>query len=152
MNSLHDLLKESTQLYSRLLELEHEKYDALIKADIEILDAIVSKEQAYYMKMRGDEQKREKLLKDMGFSGNTMREIIEMSQGEEKAKLNDAYIELNELLKEVKKINGMCKTLIEARLRRVDNALSQLGEKENTYTDAEHKNGNAKSLIISKKI
>ena len=90
MNSLHDLLKESTQLYSRLLELEHEKYDALIKADIETLDAIVSKEQAYYMKMRGDEQKREKLLKDMGFSGNTMREIIEMSQGEEKAKLNDA--------------------------------------------------------------
>ena len=152
MNSLYDLLKESTQLYSRLLELEHEKYDAVIKADIETLDDIVSKEQAYYMKMRGDEQKREKLLKEMGFSGKTMREIIDTSQGEEKIRLNDAYNEFNELLKEVKKINGMCKTLMEVRIRRVDNALSRLGEKENTYTDAEHKNGNAKSLIFSKKI
>jgi flagellar biosynthesis/type III secretory pathway chaperone len=152
MNPLYDLLKGSTQLYSKLLELEHEKYDAVIKADVEVLDDIVSKEQAYYMKMRGDEQKREKLLKEMGFSGKTMREIINMSQGEEKDRLNDVYNELNGLLKEVKKINGMCKTLIEVRLRRVDNALSQLGEKENTYTETEHKNGNAKSLIFSKKI
>ena len=152
MNSLYSMLKKSTQLYSSLLELEHEKYDAVIKADIETLDDIVSKEQAYYMKMRGDEQKREKLLESMGFSGKTLREIIDVSQGEEKVRLNDVFNELNDLLKEVKKINGMCRTLIEVRLRKVDNVLSQLGEKENTYTETEHKNGNIKSLIFSKKI
>lgn len=152
MNSLYDFLKEGTQLYSNLLDLEYEKYDAVIKADIKTLDDIVAKEQAYYMKMRGNEQKREKLLEKMGLGGKTLREIIDMSQSEEKAMLNDAYNELNELLKEVKKINGMCRTLIEVRLRRVDNALNELGEKENTYTDTEHKNGSAKSLMISKKI
>ena len=115
MNSLYSMLKKSTQLYSSLLELEHEKYDAVIKADIETLDDIVSKEQAYYMKMRGDEQKREKLLESMGFSGKTLREIIDVSQGEEKVRLNDVFNELNDLLKEVKKINGMCRTLIEVR-------------------------------------
>lgn len=142
MNSLYDLLKESTQLFSKLLELEHEKYDAVIKADIEMLDDIVSDEQAYYLKIRGDEQKIENLLEEIGCSGKSLREIIDMSQGEEKTKLINAYKELNELLKEVKKINRMCKTLIEVRLRRVDNALSQLGENKN----------NAKSLMISKKI
>lgn len=142
MNPLYDLLKESTQLFSKLLELEHEKYDAVIKADIEMLDDIVSDEQAYYLKIRGDEQKIENLLEEIGCSGKTLREIIDMSQGEEKTKLINAYKELNELLKEVKKINRMCKTLIEVRLRRVDNALSQLGENKN----------NAKSLMISKKI
>lgn len=152
MNSLYDLLKESAQLYGKLLELEHEKYDAIIKADIKMLDDIVSKEQACYMKMRGDEQKREKLLVKLGFGDMTLREIIDLSQGEEKTMLSDAYNELSELLKEVKKINEMCRTLIEIRLRRVDNVLSQLGETENTYTDAEHKNSKAKSRIISQKI
>ncbi len=152
MNLLYDFLKEGTQLYSNLLDLEYEKYDAVIKADIKTLDDIVAKEQAYYMKMRGNEQKREKMLEKKGLEGKTLREIIDMSQGEEKTMLNDAYNELNELLKEVKKINGMCRTLIEVRLRRVDNALNELGEKENTYTDTEHKNGSAKSLMISKKI
>jgi flagellar biosynthesis/type III secretory pathway chaperone len=151
MNSLYDLLKESTQLFSKLLELEHEKYDAVIKANIEMLDDIVSDEQAYYLKMRGDEQKRENLLEEMGCSGKTLREIIDMSQGEEKTKLRDAYKEFNELLKEVKKINRMCRTLIEVRLRRIDSVLSQLGE-NNTYTDMKHKDNNAKSLMISKKI
>lgn len=152
MNSLYDLLKESTQLYGNLLELEYEKYDAVIKADIKLLDSIVAKEQVYYMKMRGAEQKREQLIEKMGYDNKTMREIIELSDEEQKTMLNDAYDEFNKVITEVKKINGMCKTLIEVRLRRVDKAMSLLGEKENTYAEMERKNGNAKSLLISKKI
>ncbi|HAQ41612.1 MAG TPA: hypothetical protein DCM73_12805 [Clostridiales bacterium] len=152
MNTLYNLLKENAQLYGNFLELEHKKYDAVIKADIKALDEIVAKEQAYYLKMRGAEQKREQLSEVMGFGDKTLKEIIELSDDEEKPLLSDAYNELNELITEVKKINGMCKTLIEVRLHRVDKAMSQLGEKENTYTDIEHKPGKAKSLIISKKI
>lgn len=152
MNSLHDLLKESTQLYGNFLDLEYKKYDAVIKADTAALDDAVSKEQAYYLKMRGTEQKRERLIETMGFKDKTLREIIELSDDKQKQLLSDAYNELNKLITEVKKINSLCRTLIEVRLHRVDNALRLLGEKENTYGGGEYRDSGVKSMIISKKI
>lgn len=152
MNSLHDLLKESTQLYGNFLDLEYKKYDAVIKADTAALDDAVSKEQAYYLKMRGTEQKRERLIETMGFKDKTLREIIELSDDKQKQLLSDAYNELNKLITEVKKINSLCRTLIEVRLHRVDNALRLLGEKENTYGGREYRDSGVKSMIISKKI
>lgn len=152
MNSLHDLLKESAQLYGNFLDLEYKKYDAVIKADTAALDDAVSKEQAYYLKMRGTEQKRERLIETMGFKDKTLREIIELSDDKQKQPLSDAYNELNKLITEVKKINSLCRTLIEVRLHRVDNALRLLGEKGNTYGGREYRDSGVKSMIISKKI
>ena len=68
-----DILNESADLYKSFLELEYEKHDAIIKNDIELLEDIVSKEQVYYMKMRGLDQKREKLIDSMGFKGMTLK-------------------------------------------------------------------------------
>lgn len=151
MEKLIDILKESADLYKNFLELEYKKYDTIIKNDIDALDDIVSKEQAFYMQMRGLEQKREKLIDSMGMNGKTLKEIID-SEVSDKNELLGEYEELKGIISEVKKINSLSKTLIEVRLRRIDKAKSQLGETENTYTYKEIKNGNAKSLILSKKI
>lgn len=151
MEKLKKLLEESADLYNNFLELEYNKYDAVLKNDIESLDDIVSKEQAFYLKMRGLEQKREKLISSMSMSGKTLKEIIDCS-GDAKNMLNEEYDKLNGIVSEVKKISHMCKTLLEVRLHRIDKAMSQLGEKENTYTNKEIKNNNAKSLMIFKKI
>lgn len=151
MEKLIDILKESADLYKNFLELEYKKYDTIIKNDIDALDDIVSKEQAFYMQMRGLEQKREKLIDSMGMNGKTLKEIID-SEVSDKDELLGEYEELKGIISEVKKINSLSKTLIEVRLRRIDKAKSQLGETENTYTYKEIKNGNAKSLILSKKI
>lgn len=151
MEKLIDILKESADLYKNFLELEYKKYDTIIKNDIDALDDIVSKEQAFYMQMRGLEQKREKLIDSMGMNGKTLKEIID-SEVSHKDELLGEYEELKGIISEVKKINSLSKTLIEVRLRRIDKAKSQLGETENTYTYKEIKNGNAKSLILSKKI
>lgn len=151
MEKLKKLLEESADLYTNFLELEYEKYDTVLKNDIETLDDIVSKEQAFYLKMRGLEQKREKLIDSMGMSGKTLKEIIELL-GDEKSILIEDFDKLNNIISEVKKISHMCKTLLEVRLHRIDKAMSQLGEKDNTYTNGEIKKTNGKSLIISKKI
>lgn len=151
MDKLKELLEESADLYNNFLELEYEKYDTVLKNDIETLDDVVSKEQAFYLKMRGLEQKREKLIDSMGMSGKTLKEIIDSSE-EAKNMLIEEYEKLNSIMSEVKKISHLCKTLLEVRLHRIDKAMSQLGEKENTYTNKESKNNNAKSLMISKKI
>lgn len=151
MNNLIKLLEENAELYKNFLELEYKKYDTVIRNDIETLDDIVTKEQAFYLKMRGLEQKREKLIDSMGMKGKTLKEIID-SADSEKNILIEEYDKLNSIISEVKKVSNMCKTLLEVRLHRIDKAMSQLGEKENIYTNNEVKNNNAKSIILSKKI
>lgn len=150
MEELIELLKESADVYKQFLELEYTKYDIVIKNDIEKLDDIVSKEQVVFLKMRGLEQKREKLIISMGMNGKTFKEIIDYLDKDEN--LLSEYEKLKSIISEVRKISSLCKTLIEVRLHRLDKAMSQLGESENTYTNKEIKNGSAKSLIISKKV
>jgi alanyl-tRNA synthetase len=148
MNTLYELLKENAELYKIFLDLEYKKYDAVIKNDIKLLDNIVSKEQAHYLKMRGIEQKREKLMDSLGMSDKTLKEIIDSSECDI---LEKQYEELSNTITELKKINSLLKTVIEVRLNRIEKAMISLGEKENTYSNGKNKN-TQKSLLISHKI
>lgn len=148
MNTLYELLKENAELYKIFLDLEYKKYDAVIKNDIKLLDNIVSKEQAHYLKMRGIEQKREKLMDSLGMSDKTLKEIIGSSECDI---LEKQYEELSNTITELKKINSLLKTVIEVRLNRIEKAMISLGEKENTYSNGKNKN-TQKSLLISHKI
>lgn len=151
MNELRDILREMIQLYKPCLDLEYDKHEAAIKNDIETLDRIVSEEQVFYMKMRGLEQKREKLFNSMNLGNRSLSEIIDTMEEkqDEFKKLQD---ELNDILAELKKINSLNKTVIEVQLRRIDKAMKDLGEKENTYTSGKSNDNPPKSLLISRKI
>ncbi len=151
MNTLCELLKENTKIYKMFLELEYDKYEAVIKNDVISLDDIVSQEEVYYLQMKGIEHKREKLLNSLGLSGKTLNEIIDASEDEFKTNLQEQFEELNNTIKELKKINGLLMTVIEVRLRRINKEMSDLGEKENTYTNDKSKNA-AEGLLISQKI
>lgn len=148
MNTLYELLKENAELYKIFLDLEYKKYDAVIKNDIKSLDDIISKEQAYYLKLRGIELKREKLMDSLEMGGKTLKEIIDSSECE---KLEEQYEELRNTITELKKINNLIKTVIEVRINRIDKAMLSLGEKENTYSNGKSRN-TQKSLLISHKI
>lgn len=152
MKTLHELLIESAEVYKNFLELEYKKYDTVIKDDIAALDDIVANEQVYYLKIRGLEQKREKLFETIGMKNKTLKQIIELSDEEHRPMLTEAYEELYKLILDTKKISNLCKTVIEVRLRRVHKAMNQMGEKDNTYSIEESKNNNSKSFLLSKKI
>ena len=77
MNTLCELLKENVEIYALFLDLEWEKYNAVIKDDVLTLNDIVSQEEVYYLKMKGIEQKREKQIELLGLKGKTFKEIID---------------------------------------------------------------------------
>lgn len=151
MDKLLEILEESAELYKNFLELEYKKYDTVIKNDIDTLDDIVSKEQVFYLQMRGNEQKREKVIGDMGYKDMSLKEIIQANDKADTRNLNDKYEELCKLIIDVKKISSLCKTLIEVRMHRIDKVMKQLGEEENTYSNKQVV-GKTKSLILSKRI
>ena len=151
MNTLCELLKENNEIYKMLLELEYDKYEAVIKNDVISLDNIVSQEEVYYLQMKGIEHKREKLLNSLGLSGKTLKEIIDAAENEFKTNLQEEFEELNNTIKELKKINELLKTVIEVRLRKINKEMSNLGENKNTYTNDKSKNA-TEGLLISQKI
>ena len=151
MDSLYQLLKEYTEIYKMFLELEYDKYEAVIEDDVIALDNIVSQEEVYYLQMKGIEHKREKLLNSLELSGKTLKEIIDVAENESKIKLQEQFEELNNTIKELNKINDLLKTVIEVRLRRINKEMNNLGKKENTYTNDNSKNV-TEGLLISHKI
>ena len=151
MNTLCELLKENNEIYKMLLELEYDKYEAVIKNDVISLDNIVSQEEVYYLQMKGIEHKREKLLNSLGLSGKTLKEIIDAAENEFKTNLQEEFEELNNTIKELKKINELLKTVIEVRLRKINKEMSNLGENKNTYSNDKSKNA-TEGLLISQKI
>jgi len=82
-DSLCDILKESTETYENLAKLEYDKYDLMIRDDINRLDEIISKEQVFYLKMKGLEQRRQKATRNINMQDKTLKEIIESSSDEE---------------------------------------------------------------------
>ncbi|HQK53712.1 MAG TPA: flagellar protein FlgN [Sedimentibacter sp.] len=151
MDSLYQLLKEYTEIYKMFLELEYDKYEAVIEDDVIALDNIVSQEEVYYLQMKGIEHKREKLLNSLELSGKTLKEIIDAAENESKIKLQEQFEELDNKIKELNKINDLLKIVIEVRLRRINNKMNNLGEKENIYTNDKSKNV-TEGLLISHKI
>jgi ribosome assembly protein YihI (activator of Der GTPase) len=150
-NALYALLIEYTEIYENAVKLEYEKYDASVKNDIVKLNEVISKEQVFYLKMKGLEQKREKLTLSMKVKDKSLKEIIELYEGDNKIRLKSECDRLNKALVDFKKINNECKTIIDIRLHRINNVMSKLGQKENTYTN-NSKHSNIKSNILSKKI
>jgi len=152
IDALYDLLNETVEVYESAIKLEYEKYDAAVKDDVDKLDDIISKEQVIYLKMKGIEQKRKKLILCMNMEDKTVNEIIEIvDNDDDKIKLKSIYNRLNKTLMDFKKINSECKTIIEIRLHRINNVMNKSGQKENTYS-SESKQENLKHHVISKKI
>ena len=104
MDSLYQLLKEYTEIYKMLLELEYDKYEAVIKDDVITLDNIVSQEEVCYLQMKGIEHKRERLLNSLDLSGKTLKEIIDAAENESKINLQEQFEELNNTIKDIVKI------------------------------------------------
>jgi len=157
-DTLYALLNESAETYESFIKIEYEKYDAVARDDIKKLDEIIETEQVFYMKMKGQEQKRNKLVQNMGFEDKTLKEIIEIikiEENDENHEFKKVYDRLFKALNDFKKINSECKTLIEVRLHRIENVMIELGKKENReyiYTNADNKKDYFKNHIVSKKI
>lgn len=125
MEILYELLRENNAIYKLFLELEYKKYEAVINNDIISLDDIVSDEEVYYLKMKNIEHKREKHLNSLGLKDMTLKEIMDSLEHEYKTILQEQYNELNNTIKELKKINSLLKTVVEVRLRRIDNDMKE---------------------------
>lgn len=149
LDNLYTILKEQLSLYEEFLEIEQEKYNIILADDVKKLDEIVTAEQVFFLKSRGLNQKREALLKELGFSGKTLRQIVELVGEQDKDRFRKMYHDIFNVLENFKEKNNQCQDLVQVRLYRAQSMINKLDENsanKNIY----FKNGNSDEIDVNK--
>lgn len=150
---LYEMMKQHLAFYKEFLGLEKAKMEDISKNNVASLDNYVKKEEAYLLKARGFETKRNKFLNEIGLENTTMKEVIKTAPDEKKELLEDAYNELSNILLDLKEVNKRCNFMIQIRLQRIEASLNALksNEKQNIYTQSA-KGTSMNSELISSKV
>lgn len=133
------LMDEYITLFDQLIAFESKKLDAIAANNVELLDLQMKDEQAYLLKLKGLDIKREKLQKQMSMENLSFREIISKLEGEKKVILQNSFEILTKRTEEMKAAANSTKLYIELHLHSLNLLISKLGGNEqNTGYD---KNG-----------
>ena len=132
-DSFCKVIRETLTLFDDLNSFEDKKLDALTENDVTLLDQFINDEQAYLMKMRGLDQKREKLQQDLGTPDLTFREMIEKFKGEERETLRGLYEELTAKSTRLKDAITSTKRQLELHLASISALIEKIEGSEGTY-------------------
>jgi len=88
------LLDDLSGHLERLADLARNKMDAVRRDDLMALDQVLNQEQAMALAIRGLEQKRLKLLKELGWSDLPLRDLPEHYPSELRLRAKEAVQEL----------------------------------------------------------
>ena len=128
------LISSLTEVFQEMIVLESNKLDAIAVNDIEKLEQYMKEEQAYAMKMRGLDGKREALQKSMGFENLTLREVIARLDPAEAERLAEMDGLLRTMIEELKNAVSCTKKYIELHLCSLQMLLDQANESKSSET------------------
>jgi flagellar biosynthesis/type III secretory pathway chaperone len=128
--SLKQILEAQRATYQRMLDMEEEKSQALIKGDTAVLMKIMSAQQALMVQAKGQEERRVALCS--GMKHKTLRALVESSP-ERKEALEGVFLALVQTMTSLKKKNARNRKLLETRLSTIRFMNERLGLNPNTY-------------------
>ena len=140
--------------YKDFYQLETEKYDDISMNRVSRIDTHVKKEEAFMLKSRGLELKRDRLVAKTELPKATFRELIPLFEPPQREQIQKIYNELSQVLLDFKEINLRCNYLTELRLHRIQTDLKKLEnrpELQKLYT-AQAREGMSAPGFLSKKI
>lgn len=131
-----DVLQETNDLLIEMKADAQKKFDAAVNHQIIELENCMKKEQALVLRLRGLEQKREKVQKQMGYEHLTFRQIIEKQPAESRESLEKLFLQMQDHLKHYQEIAKSANQALEINLHRIDRTLDQLrGMQGNVYQE-----------------
>lgn len=112
--------------YQKFLALEQKKYSILLSGKLEQLDGCMKTEQAFVLKARGLERKRQSLLTAAGADQHSFRELIGQTVPPRQAEMQEVYQKLAAVFAAVRRENKKCNTMAQIKLGYVSRVLSQV--------------------------
>lgn len=121
------VLEDTGACLAKLTELAEEKLAVVRKDDLIKLDEIMKKEQAQALALRGLENKREKLMKELGLADTRLSELV----GKYPAALQDQAKKTTDALSEAysryRTAADTARALLESNLRDVEKVIEEEG-------------------------
>lgn len=122
MQGFVDVINQLIVLFKELVPLEEKKREAARSNDIPFIEDCMVKEQSAILKLKGLEQERERLLKNMGMGGLSFREILE-TYPEHSDTLRPLFTELGSQIQMFKEISEGADVIIKTNLNQIENAI-----------------------------
>lgn len=127
-------IEEFIQLFEELIPIEQKKLDAAIANKVLLVEECMNKEQAAVLKMRGLEQKREQVQKEMDMDGYTFKQILEKVPAVSADTLQPLFRQLSGQITTFQSISESAKEMIELNLHRIQSSLSNDAKTESVYS------------------
>ena len=105
--------------------IEQRKIAAVRSGDLQALDACMKQEQAASLSLRGQEQRREALLKELGMQGVPLRELAEHAPQTLRAETTQKVEALLRTYQVLSSSQSAARTMMETSLRRLEKQLDQ---------------------------
>lgn len=123
-NEFYDFMLEYTEFLEETAEKEKDKLSALLSDDLKRIEHCLNEHQSTIKKTELLEKEREKLQKNLGIGGLTLKEIIEKcSDPEEKDLLNKLYIRFKTAIENVKHSNKTSLQVAQMNLRIIEETM-----------------------------
>lgn len=128
--SLKQILEAQRATYRKMLDMEEEKSDALIKGDTAALTKVMSAQQALMVQAKSLENRRVALCGGLEFK--TLKALVESSP-ECREALEPTFLALSDTVTALRKKNNRNRKLLETRLATIRFMNERLGLTPNTY-------------------
>ena len=140
-NRFYNVIDDMIHLFDELTSFEEKKLNAVIGNDVLRLEHLMNEEQAYVLKMRGLDQKREKLQLEMGLGGKTFSQMIDAAPEEYREGMSSRKQILEGKHKELLSAVEKTKTSIQGHLQRLDQVMQQVKKDGHVYNKNGQKEG-----------
>lgn len=134
-DTFRKLMQEYDAVLDRLLSLGHRKIRIIASGESAGLDGCMREEEAEMLRMRGLDQKRQRLQKDMNLEGKSFREILEFTAAEQgpDPELQSLCTQLQEKTRLMKELSASISSMIQSRLTVVERIISEGQETAGDY-------------------
>lgn len=124
LDSFSDIIRQLTVLTGQLSQVEEAKAEAASEKRHELLDGFIQKEQAQLLKLRGLEQHRMKLAKNLGWDSLTFRQILDRADSQQREVLLPLFMELEQQLNRLIQSRKASEHIINVRIHEIETLIA----------------------------
>lgn len=126
------IIRELAALSREIAIVEEAKAAAAADKHHERMDGYIQEEQALLLKLRGLEQHRISLQKELDWDSLTLQQILEKTEGEQHAQLVPLFGNLEQQLKRLQEARKAAEQMINVRLHELDILAARQGSSYNS--------------------
>ncbi len=138
MERFKKVINDLIVLFEESLPLEHEKLKAVQNDDVAAVEDCMRREQAVMMKMKGLEQKREKVQQELGWQDKSFREIINAVPEDDRQEMKELFDRLSNAVKVFQDANQSALDMMKVHLKDIERVM-KIKDAEGRY----NQDGNA---------